>query len=211
MLRSPASFLVLAVPFLTLSCADDGVVQTGSVEVQWDESQIDVFTSAETFSVVTADVVPPGELPELDEDQIAFNEMVNDLIIDAMQAEPVCLTFIDPQDVTDENKPDLWAANGLSRTTDGGWYYECVGGWWWGYWGWYWDSCAYWRPTYVEWDVGSLLIPVGPPPESGAEPELIFAGLAQSVVGTGADTETKIREAVRLIFEQWPDERTCPP
>lgn len=211
MLRSPASVLAVAVSFLALSCADDPVVQTSSVEVQWDEDQIDVFTAAQTFSVVTEDIVPPDQLPELDEDQIAFNEMVNDLIIEAMQAEPVCLTFIDAEDVTEENQPDLWAANGLSQTTDGGWYYQCVGGWWWGYWGWYWDSCAYWRPTYVEWDVGSLLIPVGPPPADGADPELIFAGLAQSVLGTGPDTETKVREAVRLIFAQWPDARTCSP
>ena len=211
MLRSPASLLVVAMSFLVLSCADDPVVQTSSVEVQWDQDRIDVFTAAQTFSVVTSDIVPPDQLPELDEDQIAFNEMVNDLIIEAMQEEPVCLTFIDPEDVTEENQPDLWAANGLSQTTDGGWYYECVGGWWWGYWGWYWDSCAYWRPTYVEWDVGSLLIPVGPPPADPTEPELIFAGLAQSVLGTGPDVDTKVREAVRLIFAEWPDERTCSP
>lgn len=206
-----ATFLLFVVSSLiAVGCAQSSVVQTGSVDVQWDEDQIDVFTAAQTFSVVTADIVPPEDLPDLDEDQMAFNELVNGVIIEAMQEEPVCLTFVDPDDVTDENKPDLWAANGLAQSTDGGWYYECVGGWWWGYWGWYWDSCAYWRPTYVEWDVGSLLIPVGPPPADGSDPELIFAGLAQSVLGTGADTETKVREAVRLIFAQWPDPRTCP-
>ena len=135
--------------------------------------------------------VPPENLPDPEDGQVGFNKMVNDLIIqDAMQKEPVCLTLVDshgPQ-VTPENQPDLWAANGLAQTTERRLdYYECVGGWWWGYWGWYWDSCAYWRPTYVEWDVGSLLIPVGPPPAEGEDPELIFAGLAQSVVGTGPD------------------------
>jgi hypothetical protein len=168
------------------------------------------FEAAQTFSVLTADIVPPENLPDLDDEQMAFNDMVNDLIIEAMQAEPVCLTLIPTDEVTDENQPDLWAANGLARATEGGYYYECVGGWWWGYWGWYWDSCAYWRPTYVEYDVGSLLIPVGPPPAANEEPELIFAGLAQSVVGTGADTETKVRFAVEEIFKQWPDPRTCP-
>jgi hypothetical protein len=211
MLRILAPFIVVAVAFSILSCADDTVVQTSSIKVEWDEEQIDVFTAAQTFSVVTADVVPPDSLPDLDDEEMAFNEMVNAIIIDAMQAEPVCLTFIDPEDLPEGTQPDLWAANGLSRTTDGGWYYECVGGWWWGYWGWYWDSCAYWRPTYVEWDVGSLLIPVGLPLADDAEPELIFAGLAQSVIGTGADTETKVQEAVRLIFDQWPVQRTCTP
>ena len=205
-------FLVLAVSAVAASgCANDTVVvQTGSVEVQWDQEQIEVFKAAQTFSVVTSEIIPPENVPELDDEQRILSDDINEIIRSAMEAEPVCLTYVDPTEVTEENQPDLWAANGTAKSTDGGWYYECVGGWWWGYWGWYWDSCAYWRPTYVEWDVGSLLVPVGPPPAEAGEPELIFAGLAQSVIGTGADTETKIREAVRLIFEQWPDKRTCP-
>lgn len=57
--------------------------------------------------------------------------------------------------------------------------------------------------------MGSLLIPVGPPPTADEEPEMIFAGLAQSVVGTGPDVEAKVRFAVEEIFKQWPDPRTC--
>ena len=209
MLRYSPFVLLIASSLFSLSCADDTVVQTSSVDVQWDRDAIAVFEAAQTFSVITEEVVPPENQPDLDDEQMAFNDMVNELIIAAMQKEPVCLTLVPTDEVTPENQPDLWAANGLAQTTEGGYYYECVGGWWWGYWGWYWDSCAYWRPTYVEWDVGSLLIPVGPPPPEGDDPELIFAGLAQSVLGTGADTETKVRAAVDAIFQQWPDPRTC--
>jgi hypothetical protein len=208
MLRYFPFVLLIASSLFGLSCSNTGVVQTGSIQVDWDEDQIDVFEGAQTFSVITANLVDP---PDLDDEQTAFNEMVNEIIIEAMQAEPVCLTLIPPDEAIDENQPDLWAANGLARATEGGYYYECVGGWWWGYWGWYWDSCAYWRPTYVEWDVGSLLVPVGPPPAAGEEPELIFAGLAQSVLGTSSgDVEAKVRFAVDAIFAQWPDPRTCP-
>ena len=207
MLRYSPFLLLIASSLFSLSCADDTVVQTGSVDVQWDMDKIDVFKEAQTFSVITADLV---DTPDLDEDQMAFNDKVNGFIIEAMQAEPVCLTLVPANEVTPENQPDLWAANGLARETDGGYIYECVGGWWWGYWGWYWDSCAYWRPTYVEWDVGSLLIPVGPPPATGETPEMIFAGLAQSVVGTGPTPDEKVRAAVQLIFDQWPDKRVCP-
>jgi len=210
MLRYSSLVLLVASSLFVLSCNDTGVVQTGSIEVEWDQDAIAEFRAAQTFSVLTADIVPRENLPDLDDEQMAFNEMVNEIIIEAMQAEPVCLTFIPADEAIGENQPDLWAANGLSRTTEGGYYYECIGGWWWGYWGWYWDSCAYWRPTYVEWDVGSLLIPVGPPPADGEEPEMIFAGLAQSVVETGADAESKVRFAVDAIFAQWPDPRTCP-
>ncbi len=210
MIRHLRFVLLAAAALFVLSCADSTVVQTGSVDVQWNRDNLDDFKKAKKFSVVTSDIVPPDRLPDLDADQEAFNDMVNDLIVEAMQAEPVCLTFIDPDDVTDENQPDLWAANGVSRETEGGYYYECVGGWWWGYWGWYWDSCAYWVPTYVEYDVGSLLVPIGLPPVGDATPDLIFAGLAQSVVGSGGDAMTKAQQAIELIFEKWPDPRSCP-
>jgi hypothetical protein len=206
MLRYSPFVLLIASSLFSLSCADDTVVQTGSIEVQWDRSAIDVFKAAQTFSVITADLVDPPL--DLDENEMAFNDMVNDLIIEAMQKEPVCLTLIEPGD-TAENPPDLWAANGLARTTEGGYYYQCVGGWVWGFFGWYWDSCAYWRPTYVEWDVGSMLIPVLPPPAEGEDPARIFNGLAQSVIGTGQDAEAQVRFAVDAIFQQWPDPRTC--
>jgi hypothetical protein len=198
----PLSFVV-AFALIALSCGDDS--DNTSITVRYDDT-VD-FTEFERFSVITADLVDP---PDLDEEQMAFNDMVNDLIVEAMQAEPVCLTFIPPEEVTEENQPDLWAANGLGRTTEGGYYYECVGGWWWGYWGWYWDPCATWYPVYVEYDVGNLLIPVGPPPPMGQDPVPIFAGLAQSIVGTGPDVETKVQQAVQEIFERWPDKRPCP-
>jgi hypothetical protein len=207
MLRLLPFALIVASALIVLSCGDDS--QSTSITVRWDET-VD-FTQFQTFSVITADRFEPPPDFELDEDQMVFNDLVNDVIIEAMQAEPVCLTLIPPNQVTEENQPDLWAANGLGRTTEGGYYYECVGGWWWGYWGWYWDACAYWYPVYVEYDVGNLLIPVGPPPPMGEDPVPIFAGLAQSIEGTGPDVETKVREAVHEIFERWPDPRSCPP
>lgn len=197
--------LFLASTLLVASCADD-TVQTGSVTVRSNPA-VD-FTQFQTFSVVTEDLVDP---PDLDEDQQAFNDYVNGLIVEAMQAEPVCLTFIPPDEVTEQNEPDLWAANGLGRTTEGGYYYECCGGYWWGYWGWYWDPCAYWCPEYVEYEVGNLLIPVGRAPEApGADPVAVFGGLAQSILGTEDELQSKARQAVELIFQQWPDQRTCP-
>ena len=208
MLRIFPFFLLIAFALSALSC-NNSVVKTGSVTVKSDDT-VD-FTQFQTFSVITSDVVPPDKLPELDDDQIAFNDMVNGLIIEAMQAEPVCMTFIPPDEVTDQNQPDLWAGNGLGRTTDGGYYYECRGGWWWGYWGWYWDPCAYWYPVYVEYDVGNMLILAGPPPADGEEPAPVFAGLAQKIVGTGSGAEEEARSAVQAIFQQWPVQRTCSP
>jgi len=206
MLRYSSLVLLVTFSLVTLSCADSGIVKTGSLTVRSDDT-VD-FSQFQTFSVITSDIVDPDDLV-LDDEQMAFNDMVNGMIVEAMQAEPVCLTLIPADEVTEENQPDLWAANGLARTTDGGYYYECRGGWWWGYWGWYWDPCAYWYPVYVEYNVGNLLIPVGPPPAEGDDPAPIFAGLAQSIAGTGTDVE-KVRAAVDAIFQQWPVKNSCP-
>ena len=204
MLRSPASLMAVAVSFLVLSCADDPVVQTGQIVVDFDDS-ID-FSRIRSFSVVTQDVAPPGT-PEPDEDQIFFNDLVNDLIIEAMTSPPVCMEFIPPEEAQ-TRPPQVWAANGLARTTGEGTVWECQGGWWWGWWGWYWDPCAWIVPVPVEFDVGNLFIPVGPAPAEGEDPIAIFAGLAQSVAGTGPDVETQVTNAVQAIFQQWPVQRT---
>ena len=142
MLRLAPWTLFVASSFWLLSCGGT-VVQTGSISVKTDETAD--FKQFQTFSVITSDFVDPSDLPGLRDEQVAFNDEVNRLIIDAMQAEPVCLKLIPPDEVTDSTQPDLWAANGLGRSTEGGYYWQCVGGWWWGYWGWYWD------PIFAQW------------------------------------------------------------
>jgi hypothetical protein len=206
MLRVVPFLALVAASLVSLSCADDTIVQTAEVSVKVADN-VD-FTQFETFSVVTKDMVDPP--PDLDEDHEAFNDLVNELIVEAMQAEPVCLEFIPPEETSDQNQPDLWGANALGQTSEGGYVYQCCGGWWWGWWGWVWDPCAYWCPTYVEFDAGNLLVPVMLPGDPG-DAEAVFAGLARSVSGTGPDVETKVRQAIEVIFSRWPDKRQCSP
>jgi hypothetical protein len=205
MLRHSALLLFIACGTTFLGCGS--AVETGEIVVNYDET-VD-FSQFETFTVLTPELVP--DAPEPGEDEEIFNELVNDLIIDAMTAPPVCMTFIPPEEVTETNQPDLFAGNGLSRTTDQGVVWRCVGGWWWGFWGWFWDPCAWLAPVPVEFEVGSLLIPVGPRPAEGEDPEPVFTGLGQSVLGTGPSIEVKVRNAVQAIFAQWPEPRSCPP
>lgn len=208
MLRYVPFLLTGVLSFLATSCASDTVVQTGQIIVEVDETAD--FTAIRSFSVVTQDLAPPGT-PEPGPDETFFNEFVNDLIIEAMTAPPICLEFIPPDEVTDENEPDVWAANGLARSTGEGTYWQCVGGWYWGWWGWMWDPCFWVTPIPVEFDLGNMLIPVGPRPAEDEDPNPIFAGLAQSIAGTGPDVETKVPAAVNAIFAQWPTNRTCAP
>ena len=206
MLRYFPFVLVLASAFFVLSCAESSVVQTGQIIVDADET-FD-FSRLETFSIVTEDLAPPGT-PEPGPEERLFNERVNEMIVEAMTSEPVCLELVEPDQIMDESK-HVWAANGLARTTGEGTHWQCVGGWFWGWWGWQWDPCAWVRPVPVEFDVGNLLIPVGPQPRVGEDPDPSFVGLAQSVVGTSSELEAKARAAVEAIFAQWPDPRPCP-
>ena len=210
MLRLVPLVALLAASLFALSCQDT-VVRTGQITVQVNPLYENDFDSFETFSVVTADLVdPPEDVPEIGDRQQAFNEQVNELIIEAMTNEPVCMEFIAPEQVTAENQPDLWAANGLAQETNGGYVYECCGGWWWGWWGWYWNPCATLCPTWVEYDIGSLLVPVGFPVASGDDPQYVFAGLAQALVDPNTTVET-IEFAIQEIFRQWPVQRSCSP
>ncbi len=85
--------------------SNTGVVQTGSIHGPTRDEHRRRLRSLETFSVITSDIVPLEDLAGHRRRRMAFNDMVNGLIVEAMQAPPVCLTLIDPEDVTDDNQP----------------------------------------------------------------------------------------------------------
>ena len=172
---------------------DGGGGQTGEIAVRVNP-EID-FSQVASFSVVTAETV---NSPDIDRNHQSFNDRVNELIIDAMRSEPVCLEHIPAEDAG-ENPPDLWASNGLGLSERSEDAYECCGGWWWGYWGWFWGACGDWCPEYLGHEAGALFIPVG----FDAEDPAVFSGLA---LGSG---EAGASAAVREIFRAWPDKRSC--
>jgi len=197
--------VAMGVSLASVLACGSGVTRTGEISVEVDEN-VD-FSQFQTFSVLTPELVP--EADELELEAKLFNEAVNDLIVEAMTAPPVCMTFIPPEQVTETNQPDLFAGNGLSRATGEGTQWQCVGGWWWGGWGWFWNPCLWRTPVTVEFEVGSLYVPVGPRPAEGEDAEPIFKGTARALVGTGTNVDDKVQTAVRVFFEQWPEQRTC--
>jgi len=202
MLRYVPLSLLLASSLFALSCADN-TVQTEQLIVNWDKT-VD-FTQFETFSVVTKEIIEnnpdfPDPPPDLPDDAEAAIAQINALIIEAMGPAGLGYTYIPPDDVTPDNQPDLWAGNIGAVTEEQGRGYQCVGGWWWGYWGWYWDPCKWYYPTTVDFDVGSLLIPVA----SSADQRPIFWGLARGIDYVGANNEQRVQDAVTAIFAQWP-------
>ncbi|MDH3200448.1 MAG: DUF4136 domain-containing protein [Myxococcales bacterium] len=203
MLRCLPHAFLIAFSFVLLGCGDKGA-QTESLTVDWDQT-VD-FTQFQTFSVVTRQIIEgnPDLSQPLPPDAEAAIAQINALIVDAMGPTGLGYEYIPPDEVTPENQPDLWAGNVGAVTEEQGVVYDCIGGWWWGYWGWYWDPCAWIVPRIIDFDVGSLLIPVG----SSATQEPIFWGLARGIDYVGADNEERIRNAVTAIFAQWPPDQT---
>ncbi|MGB5812507.1 MAG: DUF4136 domain-containing protein [Polyangiales bacterium] len=196
---------VVAYAALIPGCGTSG----SSIEIVVDIDEDADFSSFQTFTVLTPELVPEADPPSDDEDR--FNDQVNALIIEAMTAPPVCMTFIPPEEVADGNEPDLFAGNGLARSTEQGTSWRCVGGWWWGVWGWFWDPCLWITPIEIEFDVGSLYLPVGPRPDEGDDPAPVFMGTARKVLETSTNVDEAVRNAVSAIFVQWPESRTCDP
>lgn len=208
MLRVPhqlARVALVVAAFLLVSCGNARTV--GEINVEYDED-VD-FSEFQTFTVLTPELVP--EADALDTDAKLFSEQVNAMIIDAMTAPPVCMTYIPPEEVLQGAEPDLYAGNGVTRETREGTAWECVPGWWWGVWGWFWDPCLWLRPIPIELDVGSLYLPVGPRPEEGDDPEPVFFGTAWKLLSDDSDIDAKLESAVRAIFQQWPVRRSCSP
>jgi hypothetical protein len=190
MMKRFTSFLFLALFLLImLGCSDDD--PTGEVNVEWDQ-QVD-FTQFQTFGIVTSAQTGIDGLPNAPEEVIAFNDYVNQQI--RLQFQNLGLT--------ESANPDVWVGNLAWVGEQSSIVYECVPGNWWGYWGWYWDYCAWSYPTIVDYEVGSLLITVG----QAAPEKPVFIGLARGI-DPSVDTRDRVDTAVAEIFSQWPSEQT---
>jgi hypothetical protein len=80
-------------------------------------------------------------------------------------------------------------------------YWECVPGYWWGYWGWVWDTCAWLEPIYVEYTVGTVALGLADPDME----DVVFGGVVQGVADGEDDVEDRIRNGVHVMFEEYPE------
>jgi hypothetical protein len=80
-------------------------------------------------------------------------------------------------------------------------YWECVPGYWWGYWSYVWDTCAWLEPVYVEYTIGSVAVGL----VDETEQDVVFGGLLQGVADGSGDSEERIRDGVREMFEEYPE------
>jgi hypothetical protein len=95
---------------------------------------------------------------------------------------------------------DLEVASLGSASSESGYYWECVPGYWWGYWGWVWDPCAWTVPVPVSYAVGSVMVVLSDPKLQQA----VFGGLVQGVADGEGDANARIRDGVHRMFQAYP-------
>ncbi len=180
--------LLLAAMCCAALCAcnddDDDVVVREDPDVDFDDYK--------TFAISeqTDDTLPSDVATNL--------SSANSEIIEQLEAKG--LRYVDIDD-----DPDLIAFSVAStdEVTDVSW--DCVPGYWYGYWSFSYDPCEFVSPYYDEYTVGTLVVGLADPERD----EVVFAGVAQSVLD-GTDPEDDIEQAVDDIFDKYPGRVVSP-
>ena len=150
------------------------------------------FTSYHTFALA-----PSKDSAAIPADVATNLVLVNEAIVEELEDHG--LQQVDPGD-----DPDLIAFNLATSDTEGGYYWDCVDGYWWGYWGVTWTPCEWLAPVYTEYTAGTIALGL-------ADPDLrqvVFGGLIRGVADYTVDAEERIDDDVELIFESYPATQT---
>jgi Domain of unknown function (DUF4136) len=159
------------------------------------------FSEYHTFRI--KDDVSKDELEDagidIDPDKIPENVKLNiDIANDQARIE---LETIGLTEVDEDEDADLVIFSMGSTKDQDAIYWECVPGYWWGYWGWVWDNCAWLEPYYVNYTIGSVLLGLGDPEMQ----DVVFSGLVQGVEDNSGEAEERIRSGVHEMFKQYPE------
>ena len=202
MFARPSKQKVVLYTFLTLTlvggcdCDDDDPNDEVVVRI---EPGVD-FTEFETFAIKNDLTDDELEDAGIDPDKIPGEVKLNIGYANDQAREELLERGL--TEVDDDEDPDLVVVSLGSTQDEDAIYWECVPGYWWGYWGYVWDNCAWLEPIYVSYTVGTMALALADP----AEEEVVFGGLLQGVADGSNDAEDRIRDGVSEMFEQYPVE-----
>jgi hypothetical protein len=187
-------FLCLALAVGGCDCDDDDPQDKVVTRV---DPEVD-FSEFHTFKIGTIDSVPLADAG-IDPDQIPDEVLLNiDTANDQARIELEERGLIE---VAADEEADLVVASLATVREDGGYYWDCVPGQWWGWWGWVWDPCAWLVPVYVEYTVGTIAVALADPVAEGVP----FGGILSGVADGSGNTEERIRDGVTRMFEDYPE------
>ncbi len=185
---------LLALPLLLPAC-NNRIDQVGDCSrVETKQSANAPFESYGTYAILTGDDVPPDVQLDIPSDVETNLGKVNQQIRRNMDA--LGFTEVDP----DAEAPDLWAFNLFFTDTETTIEWVCNGGYWWGWWGWGWDPCAFYDPIQIEYTVGTVVIGLADPDID----QVVFGGVLEEVLDCPGDLDTRLRDGVDEIFDDYP-------
>jgi hypothetical protein len=190
-----ALYLFLLATATSCDCNDDSGLPPDEVSTRT-KPGVD-FTAYKTFRI--NDEVGKGDLADagVDVDDIPGQVLLNiDTANDQARME---LEARGMTEVGEDEDADLVIFSLGSTQDQHGYYWECVPGYWWGYWGWVWDPCAWLAPIYVEYSIGSMVLGLADP----SMEDVVFGGLLQGVAA-GDNPEDRIRDGVHAMFKDYP-------
>lgn len=177
------------------ACDDDDDID----EVQF-PNEVDVrmsdeadFASYETFAVVDRSEVPDEFIEGLSDDDLTKVEQMNDAARDELL--DMGLTEVDPGE-----NPDLQVFSLSYTTEEAALTWDCVAGYWRGYWDWDYDPCRWLEREYEDVDVRTLVTGLVDPNME----EVVFVGFVQGVEDIGLEPDDVIVDSVDAIYDEYP-------
>jgi hypothetical protein len=157
------------------------------------------FTMYSTFSVVPDSEYPLEVPPDLPANTTGDLQAASA----AMRRELVALGLTEV-DFVDPPTADLLAFNLAASEDEAGIVYECVPGYYWyGWWGYVWDPCAWLQPIPVEYEVATVIVGLA----DTVDEQVVFGGVVQGVLECG-DSRQRLDSGVSRIFDQYPADQT---
>lgn len=184
-----ASVFYLCLVLMVLAACDDDPDDT----VTTASSATAEFEDYETFAVADPSDAPENVRERIPDDVETDLEVVNDAVRDE-------LTQLGLREVARDDDPDLVAFSLAATDDEEAVYWDCVEGYWYGYWTYAWDPCAWLEPVYLEYTVGSIFVGLADPEEE----QVVFGGLIEGVVDGDGDTEERIQDDVEEVFDDYP-------
>jgi hypothetical protein len=156
------------------------------------------FTMVQTFAVVPDSEYPTTLPPDLPPDTVTEISGANA----EARRQLVALGLTEVDYAT--GMPDVVLFSLAASEEDTGIIYECVPGYYWyGWWGYVWDPCAWLQPVPVDYSVATVLIGLA----DVADEEVVFGGTIQGILECG-DAHDRLVDGVQEIFEDYPADQT---
>lgn len=185
--------LLFAACLLGVACSDDDSETVVDTRASADTD----FTAFETFAFVGANDMAPGDVVDVPSGVSTDLQIVND----AMREE---LLELGLREVSVDDDPDLRAFNLTATDDEEAVSWACVDGYWYGYWAWATDPCAYITPYYTEYTEGAILLGL----LDSEEEEVVFTGLIRGIAEDADDFADRVDDDVDRVFDQYPANQT---